>query len=190
MKKIIAFVLLSFVGIHLTTAQDTSASVEKSVFGAQTGVLGIWAYNELKLADQFALRTEIGLDADFWGGVFNNGNGFLLTPVLTLEPRFYYNIRKRSEKSKTIAGNSGNFISLKTSYHPNLFVISSRSGIEIIPDLSIIPTWGIRRSIGQHFNYEFGVGIGYEYIYYKSIGLNKNDRDATANLHVRIGYQF
>ena len=36
-------------------AQETN--VEKSTFGVQTGVLGIWAYNEAKLSNAIALRT-------------------------------------------------------------------------------------------------------------------------------------
>ncbi|WP_344714740.1 hypothetical protein [Winogradskyella damuponensis] len=37
-----------------------NTSVEKSIFGLQTGVLGIWAYNEAKLSNTIALRTEHG----------------------------------------------------------------------------------------------------------------------------------
>ncbi len=44
-----------------------------------------------------------------------------MTPVITAEPRWYYNLNKRVSKSKNIEGNSGNFISLKTSYHPDWF---------------------------------------------------------------------
>ena len=44
-----------------TKAQN--ASVEKSSFGIQTGVLGIWAHREVKLSNQIALRAEFGMDA-------------------------------------------------------------------------------------------------------------------------------
>ena len=49
----------------MNKSQD--ASVEQSTFGIQTGVLGVWAYKETKLSNQIALRTEIGMDAGFWG---------------------------------------------------------------------------------------------------------------------------
>ena len=187
MKKIITLVFLSL--SFFCNAQNVS--VEKSVFGIQTGFLGIWGHNESKLSNTMALRSELGLDAgilftDYQG---RSGAGFLLAPVLTLEPRFYYNVNKRSSKSKDISNNSGNFISLKTSYHPDWFVISNYAD-NIISDISFIPTWGIRRNIGPHFNYEAGAGIGYRYVFAKEAGYYSNESEAVANLHLRIGYVF
>lgn len=46
------------------------ASVEKSIFGLQTGVLGLWAYNEARLSKSIALRTELGLDFGIWETTF------------------------------------------------------------------------------------------------------------------------
>ena len=177
MKKIITFVLLS-VSIFCN-AQNVS--VEKSVFGIQTGFLGIWGHNESRLSNKIALRSEVGLDAGILFTDFYGSSGFLLAPVLTLEPRFYYNLNKRNSKSKDIKNNSGNFISLKTSYHPDWFVISDITE-HITSDISFIPTWGIRRNIGTHFNYETGVGIGLRFF--------SNVSEAVANLHLRIGYVF
>ena len=71
------------------------ASVEKSTFGIQTGVLGIWAHREVKLSNQIALRAELGMDAGIWGGSFYPKTGYLMTPVITFEPRWYYNLNKR-----------------------------------------------------------------------------------------------
>ena len=177
MKKIITLVFLSL--SIFCNAQN--ARVERSVFGIQTGFLGIWAHNESKLSNTIALRSEIGLDAGILFTDFEGRSGFLLAPVLTLEPRFYYNLNKRNSKSKDISSNSGNFISLKTSYHPDWFVISDITK-HITSDISFIPTWGIRRNIGTHFNYETGAGIGIRFF--------SNESEAIANLHLRIGYVF
>src|SRR6187399_3722739 len=155
MKKIIALVFLSL--SIFCNAQNVS--VEKSVFGIQTGFLGIWAHNESRLSNTIAMRSELGFDSGIWGGDFYDGTGFLLTPVLTLEPRFYYNLNKRNSKSKIVTNNSGNFISLKTSFSPDWFVISNYEYSSLINQILIIPTWGIRRNLGTHFNYEAGVGI-------------------------------
>ena len=54
------------------------ASVEKSVFGIQVSLIGIWDHNELKLSDEIALRSEIGLS-----GI----NSSLIAPLIALEPR-------------------------------------------------------------------------------------------------------
>jgi hypothetical protein len=113
-----------------------------------------------------------------------------MTPVITLEPRLYYNLNKRVKKSRRIDGNSGNFISLKTSYHPDWFVISNTENVSVISSISIIPTWGIRRNIGKHFTYETGIGIGYRYAYAKQAGFLENESEGTVNIHLRIGYRF
>ena len=185
MKKIV----LSLILCALTTivvSQD--ASVEKSVFGIQTGFLGIWVHNEARLSNHIALRSELGLDAGVYGN--DNIDGYLLAPSITLEPRWYYNLNKRQGKSKRIDGNSGNFISIKTTYHPDWFVISNENNFTFIPDITIIPTWGIRRNIGNHFNYEAGFGVGYIHYFKKDNVVLINEADVAINLHLRIGYRF
>lgn len=59
MKKIL--LLLVFIGLTYS-AKSQNASVEKSVTGIQTGVLGIWVHNETKLSNPLTLRTEAGMD--------------------------------------------------------------------------------------------------------------------------------
>ena len=185
MKRNITIVFLSL--SIFCCAQN--ASVEKSGFGIQTGFLGIWGHNESRLSNTIALRSELGFDGGILLTDFYGRSGFLLAPVLTVEPRLYYNLNKRNSKSKDITNNSGTFISLKTSYHPDWFVISNYED-DIISDISFIPTWGIRRNIGTHFNYETGIGIGYRYIFAKNAGYYSNESEAAVNLHVRIGYVF
>lgn len=185
MKKKI-FTLI-FCGLTLI-AKSQNESVEKSTFGIQTGFLGIWVHNESKLSNQIALRSEIGLDTGIYGSDVNNE--FLITPAITLEPRWYYNLDKRGRKSKRIDGNSGNFFSIKTTYHPDWFVISSEDNINFISDITIVPTWGIRRSIGNHFTYEIGFGIGYLHYFEEDDVILLNESDVAVNLHLRIGYRF
>src|SRR5665647_946407 len=102
MKKIL--MTLAFCGLTFI-AKSQNTSVEKSTYGIQTGVLGIWAHREVKLSNQIALRAEVGMDAGFWGGSFYPKTGYLMTPVIILEPRWYYNLNKRISKSRNISGN-------------------------------------------------------------------------------------
>lgn len=187
MKKIL--LTLTFCGLTFI-AKSQTASVEQSTYGIQTGVLGIWAHKETKLSNQIALRAEVGMDAGFWGGSFYPKNGYLMTPVIRLEPRWYYNLNKRVSKSRNIRGNSGDFLTLQTGFNPNWFVISNYDNVNIADQISIIPTWGIRRVIGHHFTYETGIGIGYRYIFAKNAGYLENEEEATLNLHIRIGHRF
>ncbi|SEA43619.1 hypothetical protein SAMN05443667_104205 [Flavobacterium gillisiae] len=184
-------IILTLICCGLTTiAKSQNTSVEKSTFGVQTGFLGVWGHNESKLSNQIALRTEIGFDTGIWAGSFYDKTGVILVPVITMEPRWYYNLNKRVKKERRIDGNSGNFISLKTSYHPDWFVISNYDNMSIVSDISIVPTWGIRRNIGNHFTYETGIGIGYLYYFAKDAGYAENKSDVAVNLHLRIGYRF
>ncbi|WP_031427030.1 hypothetical protein [Flavimarina sp. Hel_I_48] len=186
MQKIIFFI---FFGISfLDHAQNVS--VEQSIYGIQTGILGIWVHNESRLADQIALRSEVGFDAGLWGGSFYDKTGYAATPVLTLSPRWYYNLKRRAEKSKRTNGNSANFLALKTSFRPDWFVISNYDNVSYVSDFSIVPTWGIRRNIGAHFNYEAGLGVGYIYYFAKAAGYDENESAGVVNLHLRIGYRF
>ena len=173
-------------------AKSQNASVESSTFGIQTGVLGIWVYNEVKLTNSLALRTELGFDFGIWETTYYDDYNapFLLTPVIVIEPRFYYNLQKRSERSKRIDGNSGNFIALKMGYHPDWFVLFNTDDAPVVSDFSIITTWGIRRNIGDRFNYEAGIGAGFSHTYAERAGYEKDKSEIELNMHLRIGYSF
>jgi hypothetical protein len=171
-------------------AQDQTASVEKSTFGIQTGFLGAWVHNESKLTNAIALRSELGLDAGLYSNNFIGTRGFILVPAITLEPRWYYNLNKRVSKSRRIDGNSGNFIAIKTTYHPDAIIGSYDNNLNFISDISIVPTWGIRRNVGKHFTYETGFGIGYIHYIEESNVILQDKNDIAVNLHLRIGFRF
>jgi hypothetical protein len=173
-------------------AKSQTASVEKTTFGLQTGVLGIWAYNESKLANSFALRTELGFDFGIWESTYYDDydSPMLLTPVIVVEPRFYYNLKKRQANSKRIDGNSGNFIAIKGGYHPDWFTLFNTDNAPVVSDFSIIPTWGIRRNLGKHFNYEAGLGAGYSFTFAERAGYAKDVGEFELNMHLRIGYRL
>ncbi|WP_299311694.1 hypothetical protein [uncultured Aquimarina sp.] len=184
MTKIV-FIFLLVMNSYFGFSQNVQeASVEKSIFGAQIGIMGVWVHNELKISNQVALRSEIGIAiVGLWtdGNGTEVGNGYSL-PIVALEPRWYYNLQKRSSQGKRIDGNSGNYVSLRGSY---FFYDDS----DIDRNLSNHPfsaiTWGIRRNIGNHFNYEVGVGggLGFGNSTGRNIGL-------TPYFNLKIGYRF
>ena len=183
-KRILLSLIISLI---YTVGKSQTASVEKSTYGIQTGLLGIWVHNEMKLTNQIALRTEFGVNASIFGGNFYPKTGFLMTPVISVEPRWYYNLERRLSKSKSISGNSGNFVSLQTSYHPDWFVISNYDNLKTFNLITIIPTWGIKRNIGKHFTYETSIGVGYGYQFR---GEYDDVNGIAIDLNLRIGYRF
>ncbi|WP_426486699.1 hypothetical protein [Flavobacterium sp. 2] len=196
MKKIFLLVIL---GVNLNLSAQ-NATAEKSIFGVQTGFIGLWANNESRLVNNFVLRSEIGIEHDIAVGDQYDGAGFIFQPVLTLEPKLYYNLSKRSHTGKNISKNSGNYVSLKTSYHPDWFVLNLDDNITKTADLAIVPTWGFRRVVGEHFTYEGGAGLGYRIVFLKSNYYNGHATNADGNstnrnqytpyFHIRLGYTF
>lgn len=188
MKKNIIFIFTLFLITNLFS--QNTAQVEKSLFGIQTGVLGIWGHNEARISNTIVLRTEFGFDTGIFGGDFYDNTSFILYPSLNVEPRMYYNLTKRKNKGHKISNNSGNFFSLRINYIPDLFVISNVDNVNIIESIAFIPKWGIKRSIGKHFTYEAGLGYGIRTHFLKKEGFKNNESDGIVDLHLRIGYTF
>lgn len=132
-----------------------------------------------------AVRSEVGLAAGLWGGSHYNGVGFLMTSLLRVEPRYYYNIDRRLARQKDIGNNSSNFFSLKTTWYPDWFVISNKN-IDGVGGISIVPTYGFRRNINANFNYEISFGLGYQNKFSK----NGNEPSLLPDVSARIGYIF
>jgi hypothetical protein len=190
MKKI-TFLFLTIFSLHLVNAQD-SVQLEKNVAGIQTGFLGIYGFEEFRLSDNISLRTELGLDMAL--SLSGTSTDASLVPVLTVEPRWYYNLDRRVRKGKRITRNTGNFISLNVRYHPDLFVLdlSDRRNISIPDQIAIVPTYGVRRSLGKHFSYEAGFGLGYRRVFEERIGAftRPGYSELAVNLLLRIGFDF
>ena len=178
------YLLIAFTILVSSLVEAQNVSVEKSIFGIQIGILGIWVHNESRLSNEFVLRAELGFDGGYRYSDLFDVNYFVLAPVLTAEPRWYYNLEKRNKKGKSILKNSGNFVGLKVSFHPDWFVISNDDNVSVSNQISIIPKWGIKRTLGEHFTYETGIGFGHGYQIDDGYG------GATADIHLRIGYSF
>lgn len=190
MKNLLTALL--FVGVFcISYAQE--ASVEKSIFNIQTGTFGVYINNESRLSDQLTIRGEIGFDAVFVDAYSTEQeiDKLAFTPVITVEPRWYYNIRKRDWHGKNIGNNSANFLYLKASYNPDLFLIPNPDDTNFISDILLLTGWGIRRSLGKNFNYELGAGIGYiKYLEDIPWYFTDHDNSVYIDLKIRIGYNF
>jgi hypothetical protein len=178
----IAFICLALIG----NAQD--GGVERSVFGIQTGFLGAWINHEGRLTSSFALRSEFGFDCGIGSGGLFGKTRFLAAPVFAIEPRLYYNLNRRALKHRKTEKNTGNFLTPRISYHPDWFVISNYDNNGVISRMSIIPSWGIRRHIGEHINYEAGMGVGYSRVFRESAGFSRNTGELAFNVLLRIGW--
>lgn len=189
MKKIIINIILCLFFSNLFSQNKENISVERSIYGIQIGLLGGWINNESKLTDNISIRSEIGLDFGYLGGEFNKGTNLIFYPSITIEPRYYYNLNKRSNNSKNIKNNSANFIALSADYHPDWFVLNSnkKNNIYINNQISLVPKWGIKRT-KNNVTFEAGIGYGVNYILDNEYIGNKSF--GILDLHLRIGYTF
>ncbi|TXD52424.1 MULTISPECIES: hypothetical protein [unclassified Polaribacter] len=187
MKKIFYIIISTILFSFSTFSQEKTYSVEISIYGFQTGLFGAWVYNETKLNNEFTLKTEIGLDAGYSYSDFDSPKSqYILIPSLSLEPRWYYNFSKRDKKGKSLSNNAANYLSLKTTYNPDLFVIANIINPDLTSIFRIIPSWGIRRDLGSNFDFDLRLGFGYVFA---------SNNTATANgfapdFSVRFGYIF
>jgi hypothetical protein len=165
-------------------------SLDEYTSGIQTGFLDVWFYNEKRLTNEIALRSEVGLEHSVSGDPFFKNSSLFIAPVFTVEPRWYFNLARRANKGKTTIGNSGDFIALKASYYPYWHVVSGQSRIRVASLFSLIPTWGFKRNIGRHFTYEAGIGFGDRYTFFRNLSFSEIDVNLGVNLHLRVGYRF
>jgi hypothetical protein len=202
-KIVFTQVLLILLVLPISAQQNDASlvSVEKSIYGIQTGFLGTWLYNESRLSNEFVLRSQVGFDFRIEGvsqfesaGPNDDFYGIL---HISLEPRWYYNLEKRMKKGKTIDRNSGNFLALFIAGHFDDISFSNNDRIRSLDQIKFIPKWGIRRTIGKHISYEAGIGFGYER-YLNGTALNNaggvfasgSKGNFSADIHLRIGFDL
>lgn len=191
MKRLLLLLSCCFTTFFLQ-AQKDDAGVEYVMFGVQTGFVGGWFYAEAGLTPTLAFRGEVGVDGGYLGGTLSE-DGHTYSSVLSVEPRWYYNLINRDKKGKNTKKNTADFVTLKVSYHTSIVSFSDLYSSKIPNDVSFIPMWGLRRHIGNHLNYEAGLGVGCQYTVYKKLldGSQPNNKwDAVGYLHLRFGYSF
>ena len=162
MKKLIFFLISIVFHLNMFSQEITSkkekVSVEKSILSIQTGYFGTWINYELKLHNQFALRTELGSEYRLKFAIKQSFDSLKNQVSIFLEPKYYFNLKKRESKNKNIKNNAGNYISLRI----NLNILNNLEiGEFYFYDLT--PTFGIRRNITSHFNLELSFGYGISY---------------------------
>ena len=168
--------------IYLLPLVMQAQEIKKTVWKAEMGIMGIWISNEVMLTEKFTLRNEAGVEITNWtinDRFMRPGDKAHIMPfVLTAEPRFYF---------AGLDNEQSWYLSLKTSYHPPVSLISNT----IQSDISVVPTIAARYKIGEHFTYELGGGMGYMYIFErKNTGRSEIGSGWAFNIVLRIAYVF
>jgi hypothetical protein len=133
------------------------------------------------MGNQFTLNGQFSVEGGFFGS--SNNFNYIFVPSFNLEPRWYYNLNRRMNKGKKTLNNGSNYVSIEFSYVPNWFSINSLDNIVIVqPHYYVIPKWGLRRTIGNRFSFEFAMGYG--------AYLTAGEISGQFGLDLRFGYVF
>lgn len=176
------FILLGFLLLWSSNSyaqEDTGNKGIENILSVKAGFMGAWLGYEKSITKTFSVNTEVGYEGGLTGG--SGDIDFILTSSLSLEPKFYYNYFNRLKKGKKVNNNSANHLSVELIYIPDFLTTTDKDNIEVMETFSIVPKWGMRRSISQKLFFDFAVGAGYYW------GENDNNGTAAA-LDLRVGY--
>lgn len=166
------------------------------MFGVQIGLINASFQYEIRLDRKFTLLTEAVLALttariDYENPAIEDEYSTLIIPYLTLEPRCYYGLDRRKRLGKKTYQNSSNYVSLAVSYMSYDTPLMNTGDFDVVPAITVIPKYGIRRAFAKHFNYEFSAGVGYQYnIFSDTNGCNCDHNNTTLDIQARIGYNF
>ncbi|WP_088324631.1 hypothetical protein [Polaribacter tangerinus] len=154
MKKITY--LLIFTTINIFSQQEEL----QNQFKLEYNLLGVGASYELPISENWLLDVGVGV-----GGGVDADNGYVwqfnsnLAFYFKGEMKYYYNREKRVKKNKNNINNAGNYFALQTKYFTRRFSPSE----DFIPLQNSLLTevhWGLQRSLGGYWLFNFHVGLG------------------------------
>ncbi|CAM2843811.1 hypothetical protein [Flavobacterium frigoris] len=188
------YVILGFVSISFFSKAQHQVSVEESLNSVQLGLLSLSYQNEVKLERTMTLRSEIGLISGY--SIKESADGqkeksYVIVPFINVEPRWYYNLDRRSRLGKDTKNNCANYFSLLTSFASSGTALVNTKDFETAPTLSIIPEYGLRRAIGKHFFTEYSAGIGYRHNFLKKeYFYTVDENEIFFDFQFKVGYIF
>jgi hypothetical protein len=158
MKKIILLTsIFSFLqsSYGQTTKSETKLS---SIAKFDLGLQGIGFTYEPRISNVVTTDISAGI-----GGGYNIAEGSieyqLLKPALyfSVTPKYFYNLKKRINKGKTVQFNSGNYVGARFTFNTPLYKKSDIIRNSILTNIH----WGIQRAISNHWTLNSHFGIGY-----------------------------
>lgn len=166
MKKLLS---LCIILINITLSLVKAQQVE-SLNSIKLGIDGLHYSYEQKLARQITLNFEVG------GSIGLTSEKVYFTPTLMVEPRLYYNLNKRFREGR-FSNNSAGFFCLTSGIFLNSIFDKEEES-----SFFIVPKWGFRSSLSDHFIFEMMLGGG--------VLLNNKGAKFLPGINLRFGYVF
>lgn len=161
--KIIPVILLVALSCSCYAQTDTSKTLNTQT-KLDIGYGGIGLSYEPKLANSITFDITAGLggycstsEDKLYESVRYNLNPVYPAFYFGLNPKFFYNLKRRADNNKSTAFNSGNYIGLKAKY-----VSQSISSAVYSDEILLLNLhWGLQRAIGKSFTVSAFAGAGY-----------------------------
>lgn len=155
MKNKLLIILFFLLAIE-SFGQDT-IKVEKKLFKINIINPG------LTFEKSVSNTNTVSLDGNLsFGGNYSSNNGWqlLVSPLIRSQFRHYYNFDRRNSDNRKTTGNSGNYISICTSYYFKSFNVEA---FNVNDGFNLGGTWGLQRTYKSSFNINLNAGLGYNF---------------------------
>lgn len=152
MKKLLSVLFFAFV---LVSQAQYDKNVERMQFQLSFPMPGVLIENgasknttlSLEAITGFALRGCTGCKTNF--GIY---------PIVRGQYRYYHNMKRRLEKKKNIASNSGNYIAAMVAYQHGSPLLGN---LNTTPTIGVGPVYGLQRTYSRGFFYRLEGGVNY-----------------------------
>lgn len=151
-------------------------------------IAGISVGFEQPLGGTFTFAARLGLQAglSYAWNIYDGGSFYYsLHGAISVEPRWYYNFRRRLLNGRSIRANSGNYLSVEAMY---LTPPIARNNDGKAQGFLLTPMWGMRRVWPSRLFLEFAAGVEVYFISWDYAA--DADIGAGPRLSLRFGYSF
>jgi len=160
MKRQIFTLIILLIGI-VTLAQKSTESKLRSLTKLNLELQGFGISLEPRLGNLATIDVSAGIGTggyDIWSESFT----YVVYPqgptaFISITPKIYYNRKKRIEKGKPVALNSGNYFGLRIKYTTR----SIAENTDIRDALLYNAHWGMQRALGKKWTVNTHFGVGY-----------------------------
>lgn len=157
MTKNYILLFLFIISFSTVQAQDEAPTTVKNQF--KINMLFPSLVYEHAFSDKNTLYSELGLGVGYrYNSFYDEGNVYFF-PLINEQFRHYYNLKKRADKGKRTAYNSGNFLALNALYNFKSLSTNDKYG-NYPQSFTVAALWGLQRTYKGRFNLEFNVGPG------------------------------